>query len=114
MTARAPPSTALEIAMVMPRSLKDPVGFMPSYFRYRSIPGAIFFASRAARISGVLPSPSVITGVCAVTGRNFRYSSMIPRQRFITIYSTILSAQPERHIHSSRPSTLISVVGSEM
>src|SRR5574342_795856 len=47
------------------------------------MPGAIFFASLVARISGVLPSPSVMTGVRSVTGRNLRYSSMRPRQRFM-------------------------------
>ena len=31
MTALSPSSTALEIAMTMPRSLNEPVGFMPSY-----------------------------------------------------------------------------------
>ena len=33
MTISAPFSRALEIAMVMPRSLKEPVGFKPSYFK---------------------------------------------------------------------------------
>ena len=47
-TARAPFSTAFEIASVMPLSLNDPVGFAPSNFKYRSIPGAIFLASLAA------------------------------------------------------------------
>src|SRR5262249_22917690 len=84
MTARAPDSTAFEIAIVIPRSLKEPVGLAPSNFRYRSMPGAIFFASLLARISGVLPSPSVMIGVRSVTGRNFRYSSMTPRQRFMS------------------------------
>ena len=33
MIALAPSSTALETAIVMPRSLKDPVGLAPSTFR---------------------------------------------------------------------------------
>jgi hypothetical protein len=33
MTAFAPRSAALEIAIVIPRSLKEPVGFSPSYFK---------------------------------------------------------------------------------
>jgi hypothetical protein len=33
MTAFDPSSTALDMATVMPRSLNDPVGFRPSYFR---------------------------------------------------------------------------------
>ena len=32
-TARAPSSSAFPIAIVMPRSLKLPVGFAPSHFR---------------------------------------------------------------------------------
>ena len=32
-TALAPASTAFETAMVIPRSLKEPVGLAPSYFR---------------------------------------------------------------------------------
>jgi hypothetical protein len=32
MTAFDPSSAALDIAIVMPRSLKEPVGFAPSYF----------------------------------------------------------------------------------
>ena len=35
-TALAPDATAAVMAMVMPRSLKDPVGFMPSTLRYTS------------------------------------------------------------------------------
>ena len=37
-TALAPSSAALEIAIVMPRSLKDPVGLMPSYLIQISLP----------------------------------------------------------------------------
>ena len=33
MTAFAPSSAALEMAMVMPRSLNEPVGFAPSTLR---------------------------------------------------------------------------------
>lgn len=38
MTAFAPSSLALVMAMVMPRSLKDPVGLAPSTFRWTSQP----------------------------------------------------------------------------
>ena len=37
-TALAPSSTALEMAMVMPRSLKLPVGLAPSTFSHTSAP----------------------------------------------------------------------------
>ena len=80
-TAFAPCSIALATATTMPRSLNEPVGLAPSNFTYKSMPGAIFRARRDALINGVLPSPSVTTGVRSVTGRNLRYSSMTPRQR---------------------------------
>src|SRR5581483_10404270 len=69
-TARARFSSALEIAIVIPRSLKDPVGFAPSNFKYRSRRGVICLAKRRAGISGVLPSVNVTIGVWSVTGRN--------------------------------------------
>src|SRR5574341_623272 len=58
------------------------------------MPGAIFLASRVALMSGVLPSPNVMMGVCSVTGRNFRYSSITPRQRFIALF--VLAFNPDQ------------------
>ena len=76
-TASAPSSTALEIAIVIPRSLNDPVGLAPSYLSQTSAPVC---ADRfSLRTSGVPPSRSVITGVASVTGRRSRYSSISPR-----------------------------------
>ena len=37
-TALAPSSAAFEIAIVIPRSLNEPVGLMPSYFNQTSLP----------------------------------------------------------------------------
>ena len=108
MTALAPASTALEMASVIPRSLNEPVGLAPSTLRYRSMQGVTSRASRSARISGVLPSFRVITGVCSVTGRNFRYSSLIPRQGLIG------AARAQLTSPASGPSTRITVVGSDM
>src|SRR6476646_1033704 len=80
MTALEPRSTALLIAMVIPRSLNEPVGFRPSSFRkIFSRPAQIVCESDRAGSSGVLPSNRVITGVSGVTGRKERYSSMRPR-----------------------------------
>ena len=71
-TAALPSSTAFDNAMVMPRSLNEPVGFIPSYLRkIRSLP-PISRASRGAGTSGVAPSPSVTTGVRSLTGKNLR------------------------------------------
>ena len=72
MTAREPASTALEMAMVIPRSLKEPVGLKPSHLRKIRRLGSVASASRGAGTSGVLPSWSVTTGVLADTGRNCR------------------------------------------
>ena len=44
--------------MVMPRSLKEPVGLSPSYLRKTSKPPPASAARRGAGISGVLPSCS--------------------------------------------------------
>ena len=59
MTAFAPPAAASVIATVMPRSLNEPVGFIPSILRWTSQPVS---AERCgAGSSGVPPSRSVTT-----------------------------------------------------
>ena len=67
-TASQPASLALLMAMVMPRSLKDPVGLRPSYLTktFTSLP--IRSSMAGTGISGVAPSLRVITGVVEVTG----------------------------------------------
>ena len=69
-TPSAPASTAFETATAIPRSLKLPVGFIPSNLKWRSIPscGPI----RREGISGVPPSPSESTGVSGPTGSRSR------------------------------------------
>ncbi len=69
--AVAPASIALATATTMPRSLNEPVRFMPSSLRCRfGTPMAA--PSRVAWTSGVAPSPRVIEGVAAVIGRKAR------------------------------------------
>src|SRR5678815_5607348 len=58
------------------------------------MPGAICLANLVALMRGVLPSLSVTIGVRSVTGRNFRYSSMTPRQRFIALL--VLALDPDQ------------------
>ena len=77
MTARAPASAALLMAMVIPRSLKDPVGLAPSYFNHTWHPVMSLMVQAYTR--GVPPSRSVTTGVASLTGSQDRYSSMSPR-----------------------------------
>ena len=77
-TAWAPDSAALEMATVMPRSLKEPVGLAPSTFRYTWQP--VSSERWPASTSGVPPSRRVTTGVVAETGSRWRYSSIRPRQ----------------------------------
>jgi hypothetical protein len=76
MTAFAPCSTARESATVMPRSLKDPVGFMPSNFTWTSAP--VIAESAAAGMSGVPPSPRVTTVDASVTPSRSAYSRRTP------------------------------------
>ena len=67
-TARAPSSSALDIATVMPRSLNEPVGLAPSIFK------KTLASRRAERFGastrGVRPSIRLTTGVFALTGKN--------------------------------------------
>ena len=88
MTAFAPSSLARVMAMVMPRSLKDPVGLAPSTLRWTSQP--VRSESTCAGTSGVPPSRSVTTGVVSVTGSRSRYSSMIPRHWWVIAGLTLL------------------------
>src|ERR1035437_1292193 len=78
-----PFSQAFDMAIVMPLSLNDPVGFNPSYFTYISTLGAIIFSILFILIKGVFPSFKEITGVFLVTGRYFLYFSMRPLYCFI-------------------------------
>src|SRR6516225_3319301 len=68
----------MEMAIVMPRSLKLPVGLAPSTLSHTRA----FTRSdrRCAGTSGVPPSSRVTTGVPGSMGRKSRYSSMMPRQ----------------------------------
>ena len=60
------------MAMVMPRSLKDPVGFRPSYFTNTFTPLPICSATDGTGIKGVAPSRRLITGVASLTGSQLR------------------------------------------
>jgi threonine synthase len=59
-----------DTAIVMPRSLKDPVGFMPSNLACTSTPS--LSERRGSGTRGVPPSPSETIGVAALTGRKSR------------------------------------------
>src|SRR6478735_5900022 len=77
-TAFAPCSTARERATVMPRSLNEPVGFMPSNFTKTFAP--VICDSDAAGISGVPPSPRVTTVEASVTPSRSANSRRTPCQ----------------------------------
>ena len=77
MTAFAPLRAATLIAVVMPRSLNEPVGLRPSYLRWTSAPTRS--ESFSAWMSGVPPSWSVTTGAPSSIGRRSAYSRMTPR-----------------------------------
>ena len=76
-TARAPSSAALLMAIVIPRSLNDPVGLAPSNFSHTSHSSVSL--SEHAYTRGVPPSRSDTTGVFVLTGSRSRYSSITPR-----------------------------------
>ena len=68
---RAPSSIALATATTMPRSLKEPVGFSPSYLKKSLLSpsaGPMFRLST----SGVEPSWRSTGGVASVTGSQSR------------------------------------------
>ena len=74
----APLSIAFARATTMPRSLNEPVGFIPSNLSHSSLQPT----SRArvgACTSGVSPSPSVRAGVFAVSGRCDAQRERTPR-----------------------------------
>src|SRR5690606_10035565 len=76
-TTFAPRPAAADIAVVMPRSLKEPVGFMPSTLTYTSAP--VRCESAGASTSGVPPSPRVAIFSVTGAGRRSAYSVMTPR-----------------------------------
>src|SRR6186713_1568054 len=79
MTAFAPSSAAFETAIVIPRSLNEPVGFKPSYLMNTSHPRPTIALKRGEWISGVEPSFNEMTGVFSVTGRYCRQRAITPR-----------------------------------
>ncbi len=95
MTAFAPCSIAFETAMVMPRSLNDPVGFMPSYLTQTFAP--VRAESAGARMSGVPPSPRVTTASRRSRPRRSPYSCSTPRHcvchvRLLRLADTLTTA----------------------
>lgn len=89
MTALAPSSLARVIAIVMPRSLKEPVGLAPSTLRCTSQP--VRSESTWAGTRGVPPSRRVTTSVVSLTGSRSRYSSMIPRHWLLAVVTVELA-----------------------
>ncbi len=70
-STRAPSSIALATASTMPRSLKEPVGFMPSYLKKRRARPSAGPMLREGT-SGVEPSLRSTIGVFSVIGRRSR------------------------------------------
>jgi len=75
------------MAIVIPRSLNDPVGLAPSIFKKTLAPTRS--ERRGAGRSGVLPSNNVMTGVLSVTGRCSRYRSMMPVHALSLVISSL-------------------------
>ena len=79
MTALAPCFLAIEIAVVMPRSLNDAVGLSPSNLTSTVAP--VSSESPSQGMSGVPPSWRVTTGAPSSIGRRSAYSRITPRHR---------------------------------
>jgi hypothetical protein len=77
--ARLPAATARLRATVMPLSLKEAVGFMPSNFRWRLAP--IRSEMLRASIRGVPPSPRVAIARAGISGSHRRYLAITPGRR---------------------------------
>src|SRR6201993_5488468 len=75
-TARWPRASASVTAIVMPRSLKEPVGLRPPPLRWTVQP--VFSESLVAAISGVPPSSSVMGVQSSPTGNRSRYAAITP------------------------------------
>src|SRR5215207_9480990 len=75
-TASAPSRTAADTAHVIPRSLKEPVGFVPSSLSHTSHPARS--DTRSASTSGVDPSASETTGSPDANGNRSRQRSITP------------------------------------
>ena len=93
-TTFAPCSTALDTANVMPRSLNDPVGFIPSTLTQMRAP--VRSDSGNASTRGVPPSPSVTIGVDSLTSRRSAYSRITPRHWWGIVTGLQLSKQKQR------------------
>ena len=92
--ASEPPSTAYVTAIVMQRSLNEPVGFSPSYFTYRltSLPNS--FGMFSSLMSGVLRSPRLMIRVLSLTGSLSRYFSIRPVYlMMISLFSQVIQRE---------------------
>src|SRR5205809_6306300 len=69
MTAREPASTAFDIAIVMPRSLHEPVGLKPSHLRQMARLASGASPRHGAGSSGVFPPSNVTTDALPGKGR---------------------------------------------
>jgi hypothetical protein len=76
--ARLPDATARLRATVIPRSLKEAVGFIPSNLRYRRAP--ILSERVGASKRGVSPSPNVAIARSGISGSHRRYRAITPRR----------------------------------
>src|ERR1700744_3163492 len=100
-TARCPRARASVTAIVMPRSLKEPVGLRPSTLRWTVQP--VFSERRVAAISGVPPS-SRVTGVqSSPTGNRSRYAAITPGQGWwVAVRGTLIESSLQVAAHLSR------------
>ena len=91
-TALAPSSTALEIAMVIPRSLKEPVGLAPSTFSQTSAARPLRQARRGQERRAAFQKGDDRAPL-GRPARKSRYSSTTPRQPATTSAAVVVGSR---------------------
>ncbi len=91
-TALAPWNAATEMAAVMPRSLKEPVGLSPSTLSHTCAP--VSPESHSEDTRGVPPSRNVMAGVPSGMSSRSRYSSITPLHWWGPGFAVILAPLP--------------------
>src|SRR3990172_8439181 len=94
MMALAFSSLAFDTAMVMPLSLKEPVGFNPSYFK-RSLMSPKMSFRLSHSISGVFPSRRVVMASSDISGRKSLNSLIMPPQSPFLVSCTKVLLYPD-------------------
>src|ERR1051326_5181892 len=91
---RMPSWRAIVIAVVMPRALKEAVGFIPSSLTHRSL-APIAAPRRDARIRGVMPSPreTIDSGRAGGSTGRYRQRSERADRRLSRVHAALIAGK---------------------